>query len=81
MRENVDPLDFQAKDRKPEDASSSARSDVLDSDSSGALEIASHVVQRLCFPKLEAEYYDDLQPNSCNLGFPAQNQGTWFWQY
>lgn len=90
VRENVDPLDFQAKDRKPEDASSSARSDVLDTDSSGALEIASHaqdedeslVVQRLCFPKLEAEfYYDDLQPNSCNLGFPAQNQGTWFWQY
>lgn len=36
------------------------------------------------FPKVEAEYYDDdddLQPNSCNLGFPVQNQGTWLWQY
>ncbi|KAK6139282.1 hypothetical protein DH2020_026976 [Rehmannia glutinosa] len=34
------------------------------------------------FPKLEAECYDDdLQPNSCNLGFPVQDQGTWFWQY
>ncbi|XP_057777098.1 homeobox-leucine zipper protein HAT5-like [Salvia miltiorrhiza] len=36
-----------------------------------------------CFPKLEIECYDDLQPNSCNLGFPVQDQvqGTWFWQY
>lgn len=34
-----------------------------------------------CFPKLELECYDDLQPNSCNLGFPVQDQGTWFWQY
>ncbi|PIN15218.1 Transcription factor HEX [Handroanthus impetiginosus] len=34
-----------------------------------------------CFPKLEVESYDDLQPNSCNLGFPVQDQGTWLWQY
>lgn len=34
-----------------------------------------------CFPKLEMECCDDLQPNSnCNLGFPVQNHGTWFWQ-
>lgn len=33
------------------------------------------------FPKLEAECFDDLQPNSCNLGFPVQHQGTWLWQY
>lgn len=30
------------------------------------------------FPKLEYEY---LQPNSCGLGFPVQDQGTWLWQY
>ncbi|XP_073287483.1 homeobox-leucine zipper protein HOX13-like, partial [Primulina huaijiensis] len=34
-----------------------------------------------CFPKLETEWCDDLQPNSCNLGFPVQDQGTWFWSY
>ncbi|KAL1550976.1 homeobox-leucine zipper protein ATHB-54-like [Salvia divinorum] len=34
-----------------------------------------------CFPKIQLECYDDLQPNSCNLGFPVQDQGTWFWQY
>ncbi|XP_073145438.1 uncharacterized protein [Henckelia pumila] len=34
-----------------------------------------------CFPKLETEWCDDLQPNSCNLGFPIQDQGTWFWSY
>lgn len=34
-----------------------------------------------CFPKLEMECCDDLQPNSCNLGFPVQDQGTWFWHY
>ncbi|XP_047963031.1 homeobox-leucine zipper protein ATHB-54-like [Salvia hispanica] len=34
-----------------------------------------------CFPKIQVECYDDLQPNSCNLGFPVQDQGTWFWQY
>ncbi|KAH6815695.1 hypothetical protein C2S51_020515 [Perilla frutescens var. frutescens] len=34
-----------------------------------------------CFPKLEIQCFDDLQPNSCNLGFPVQDQGTWFWQY
>lgn len=39
------------------------------------------LMQPSCFPKLEVECYDDLQPNSCNLGFPAQDQGTWFWQY
>ncbi|CAA0834713.1 Homeobox-leucine zipper protein HAT5 [Striga hermonthica] len=33
------------------------------------------------FPKIEDEFYDDLQPNSCNLGFPVQDQGTWLWQY
>ncbi|KAL8533921.1 hypothetical protein ACS0TY_010085 [Phlomoides rotata] len=35
----------------------------------------------MCFPKLEIECYDDLHPNSCNLGFPVQDHGTWFWQY
>ncbi|CAI9756226.1 unnamed protein product [Fraxinus pennsylvanica] len=35
----------------------------------------------LPFPKLEAECYDDLQPNSCNLGFPVEAQGTCFWPY
>ncbi|KAL3840623.1 hypothetical protein ACJIZ3_025214 [Penstemon smallii] len=35
----------------------------------------------LSFPKVEIECYDDLQPNSCNLGYPVQDQGTWFWQY
>ncbi|KAH6801990.1 hypothetical protein C2S51_033436 [Perilla frutescens var. frutescens] len=104
--------DFEVKDAsnvvvqwKTEDASSSARSDVLDSDSprrnsshshSNVFEAADRdrhsdfsqdeddsLVQRLCFPKLEVEYcYDDLHPiNSCNLGFPLQNQGAWFWQY
>ncbi|XP_073147226.1 homeobox-leucine zipper protein ATHB-54-like [Henckelia pumila] len=34
-----------------------------------------------CFQKLELEKHDDLQPNSCNLGFPIQDQGTWFWSY
>lgn len=34
------------------------------------------------FPKIELENYDDdLQPNSSNLGFPIQDQGTWFWSY
>ncbi|XP_073299977.1 homeobox-leucine zipper protein HAT5-like [Primulina huaijiensis] len=33
-----------------------------------------------CLPKLELQSYDDLQPNSCNLGFPVQDQGTWLWQ-
>ncbi|KAI3452804.1 hypothetical protein Pfo_009467 [Paulownia fortunei] len=121
------PLDFQSKNPffspgdasnvvpvvacKQEDAASSARSDVFDSDSphytdgnhSAVLEPAdsSHVfgpdhsdfsqdeddslsrslLQPSCFPKLEVECYDDLQPNSCNLGFPVQDQGTWLWQY
>ncbi|KAI3467404.1 hypothetical protein Pfo_024067 [Paulownia fortunei] len=96
---------------KQEDAASSAKSDVFDSDSphytdgnhSAALEPAdsSHVFEPEasdfsqdeddslsrslmpppCFPKLEVECFDDLQPNSCNLGFPVQDQGTWFWQY
>ncbi|KAL0385698.1 UNVERIFIED_CONTAM: Homeobox-leucine zipper protein HAT5 [Sesamum radiatum] len=97
---------------KQEDAASSAKSDVFDSDSphctdgnhSAALEPAdsSHVFEpdasdfsqdeddsfnrscllpSLSFPKLEVECFDDLQPNSCNLGFPVQDQGTWFWQY
>ncbi|CAA3000120.1 homeobox-leucine zipper HAT5 [Olea europaea subsp. europaea] len=35
----------------------------------------------LSFPKVEAECYDDLQPNPCNLGFPVEAQGTWFWPY
>ncbi|EYU22443.1 hypothetical protein ABFS82_05G011300 [Erythranthe guttata] len=37
-----------------------------------------------CLPKLEMveEFFDDLQPNSCNLGFPIQDQlGTWLWQF
>lgn len=37
-----------------------------------------------CFPKLEDddECYDELQPNSCHLGFPVQDQAaTWFWPY
>ncbi|CAA3000000.1 homeobox-leucine zipper HAT5 [Olea europaea subsp. europaea] len=35
----------------------------------------------LPFPKVEAECYGDLQPNSCNLGFPVEAQGTWLWPY
>lgn len=31
--------------------------------------------------KVEELYEEELQPNSCNLGFPVQDQGTWFWQY
>ncbi|GFP91600.1 homeobox-leucine zipper protein hat5 [Phtheirospermum japonicum] len=93
---------------KQEDASSSAKSDVFDSDSPhcnhSAVEPAnsSHVFEpeasdfsqdedddnlsrglltSSIFPKIEDEFYEDLQPNSCNLGFPVQDQGTWFWQY
>ncbi|KZV58781.1 hypothetical protein F511_24695 [Dorcoceras hygrometricum] len=88
---------------KQEDASSSARSDVSDSDSprytdsvlvaeptdSSQATYASdeddNIRRRLlplssCLPKLELLPYDDLQPNSCNLGFPVQDQGTWLWQ-
>lgn len=69
---------------KQEDASSYS-SHVLEADQMSDFEQGDkddeYLVQRLCLPKLEAEYYDDhLQPNSCNLGFPVQNQGTWFWQ-
>ncbi|XP_073059308.1 homeobox-leucine zipper protein HOX13-like [Primulina eburnea] len=39
------------------------------------------IMSSSCFPKLETEWCDDLQPNSCNLGFPIQDQGTWFWSY
>ncbi|KZV32251.1 hypothetical protein F511_26555 [Dorcoceras hygrometricum] len=39
------------------------------------------ILSSSCFPKLETEWCDDLQPNSCNLGFPIQDQGTWFWSY
>ncbi|KAL3644552.1 hypothetical protein CASFOL_009732 [Castilleja foliolosa] len=83
---------------KQDEAVSSAKSDVIDSDSphygSDALEhdlsdysqdedesLRSKLLQ---FPKIEVECYDDdddLQPNSCNFGFPTQDQGTWFWQY
>ncbi|PIN17024.1 Transcription factor PHOX2/ARIX, contains HOX domain [Handroanthus impetiginosus] len=116
----ISPLDFQPKDPsfspeaasnavpvaayKQEEAASSARSDVFDSDSShytggNPIEPAdsSHAfepdpsdfsqeedvsfLRPNCFPKLEVECYDDLQPNSCNLGFPVQDQGTWFWPY
>ncbi|KAL2559284.1 Homeobox-leucine zipper protein HAT5 [Forsythia ovata] len=31
------------------------------------------------FPKLEDECYGDLQLNSCNLGFPVEDQATWLW--
>ncbi|KAL3631117.1 hypothetical protein CASFOL_024101 [Castilleja foliolosa] len=92
---------------KQEDASSSAKSDVVDSDSPhcnhSAVEPAnsSHffepeasdfsqdedddnlsrgILTSSIFPKIEDEFYEDLQPNSCNLGFPVQDQGTWFWQ-
>ncbi|XP_073134907.1 homeobox-leucine zipper protein HOX13-like [Henckelia pumila] len=89
---------------KQEDASSSARSDVFDSDSPRYTDLvaepathSSHaneayasdeddnIRRRLlplssCLPKLELQSYDDLQPNSCNLGFPVQDQGTWLWQ-
>ncbi|KAL7110231.1 hypothetical protein ACP275_05G011700 [Erythranthe tilingii] len=36
-----------------------------------------------CLPKLQVveEFFDDLQPNSCNLGFPVQDHGTWLWQF
>ncbi|KAL3654187.1 hypothetical protein CASFOL_003868 [Castilleja foliolosa] len=94
---------------KQEDASSSAKSDMFDSDSPhcnhSAVEPAnsSHVfgpeansdfsqdedddnlsrslLTSSVFPKIEDEFYEDLQPNSCNLGFPVQDQGTWFWQF
>ncbi|XP_073054353.1 homeobox-leucine zipper protein HAT5-like [Primulina eburnea] len=113
----MSPLDLQPKQPilapnaatamacKQEDASSSARSDVFDSDSpcfTDSVLVAeptdsSHATEpyasdedddirrRLlplssCLPKLELQSYDDLQPNSCNLGFPVQDQGTWLWQ-
>ncbi|KAL6577830.1 hypothetical protein OROMI_010158 [Orobanche minor] len=98
----LSPLDFQPKNEfisqdapeaayKQDDAASSAKSDVFDSDSP---HYTSHAFEHdpsdfsqgedeslLHFPKIEVECYDDLQPNSCNLGFPVQDQGTWFWQY
>ncbi|GER55949.1 homeobox-leucine zipper protein family [Striga asiatica] len=85
---------------KQEDAASSAKSDVFDSDSPHCADgnNYSHVFESdfsqdeeenvkkslLHLPKIEVEWCgddDDLQPNSCNLGFPVQDQGTWFWQY
>lgn len=97
MREN-DPISgAQDGSTTAVDASSSARSDVLDSDSPRcgggggggggnqsddiSQEEDDSLVQRLWNPKNDLQYYDELQPNSCNLGFPVQNQGTWFWQY
>ncbi|KAL6566483.1 hypothetical protein OROGR_002098 [Orobanche gracilis] len=103
----LSPLDFQPKNEflsqdaasyvapetayKQDDAASSGKSDVFDSDSP---HYTSHDFEHdpsdfsqgedeslLHFPKIEVECYDDLQPNSCNLGFPVQDQGTWFWQY
>lgn len=64
--------------------------DILESDSSQEEEEKLSMTRRGFlpplgfFPKMEAEYYgddDDLQPNSCNLGFPVQNQGTWLWHF
>ncbi|GFP80043.1 homeobox-leucine zipper protein hat5 [Phtheirospermum japonicum] len=85
---------------KQDEAASSAKSDVFDSDSPHyGSDVLEHDLSDfsqdldedeslrrtlLPFPKIEVECYDDyddLQPNSCNLGFPAQDQGTWFWQY
>lgn len=33
------------------------------------------------FPKLEDTYYADLPGNSCNLGFPVEDNAHWFWSY
>nr|WGS99068.1 HD-Zip3 protein [Salvia miltiorrhiza] len=77
--DEISPLD--AAPCKQEDASSYSSHVLEASDFEQGDEDDECLVQRLCLPKLEAEYYDDhLQPNSCNLGFPVQNQGTWFWQ-
>ncbi|KAK4399768.1 Homeobox-leucine zipper protein HAT5 [Sesamum angolense] len=116
----ISPLDLQPENPafspqaaacKQEDGTSSAKSDILDSDSPHHTDgnfpavldpvdssqdfepelsdfspeendsLSRSLLQPTCFPKLEVECYDDLQPNSCNLGFPVQDQGTWFWQY
>ncbi|XP_011071034.1 homeobox-leucine zipper protein HAT5-like [Sesamum indicum] len=116
----ISPLDLQPENPafspqaaacKQEDGASSAKSDILDSDSPRHTDgnfpaildpvgsshdfepdpsdfsqeenesLSRSLLQPTCFPKLEVECYDDLQPNSCNLGFPVQDQGTWFWQY
>ena len=34
------------------------------------------ILPPLCFPKLEAP-----PENSCNLGFPVEDQAVWFWSY
>lgn len=77
-------------------ASSSAKSDVFDSDSPYSALLDSEdeddsfvkksclddgFIKKSCLPKHEDEFYSDLQPNSGNFGFPVQDQGTWFWQY
>ncbi|KAK9107765.1 hypothetical protein Syun_023776 [Stephania yunnanensis] len=33
------------------------------------------------FPKLEDGVYIDPPPNSCNYGFPGEDQPLWFWSY
>ncbi|KAL3824180.1 hypothetical protein ACJIZ3_020209 [Penstemon smallii] len=92
----ISPLDAQSK-KPISSSSNAAKSDVSDPDGSpnytDGNDDSSHVFEpeasdfsqdeddSLCFPKLEVECCDDLQPNSCNLGFPVQDQGTWFWQY
>ncbi|GAA0187358.1 homeodomain transcription factor [Lithospermum erythrorhizon] len=80
---------------KQEDASS-ARSDVLDSDSPHYTDDSSNNIfhedeidNSLCksllsahsFLKLEDDCYGDLQPNPCILGLNDEDQGTWFWNY
>lgn len=80
---------------KQEDASS-AKSDVIDSDSphytdgnhsSNAFEAEPSDFSQdeddnlsksfLCFPEIG----DQIQANSCNLGFQIEDQPCWFWQY
>lgn len=33
------------------------------------------------FPKLEDTFYSDTPADSCNYGFPVEDQAPWFWAY
>ncbi|XP_019167193.1 PREDICTED: homeobox-leucine zipper protein ATHB-54-like [Ipomoea nil] len=74
---------------KQEDAISSAKSDVLDSDSPHCKDLESsdfsqdeddslppNLFHTLSFPKLEDHHY---AINSCNLGFSISDHSPWFW--
>ncbi|KAK6160021.1 hypothetical protein DH2020_003402 [Rehmannia glutinosa] len=82
----INPLDLQSKKPtialEPGDSSHVFEADVSDFSQDEDDSFSRTLLPPSIFPKLEAECYDDdLQPNSCNLGFPVQDQGTWFWQY